>query len=79
VNVFLIVGKLHSHDLISLRGERSDFFGLDGSEIFLAEKLHRKRRVTIYLVLDILSQFGLIKIVHQEPKDKIFLFCLPFK
>gem|GEM_PF-3675580 len=69
-NGVLIIGKIYSHDLISLRRDRSEFFCLYRSEIFFTEKFHRKRRVTIDLVLDILSQFGLVKILHRQQTDK---------
>ena len=55
-DLFLITRQLDSHDLISFGREWSDLFRLDGPEIFLAENLDRKRRFTIDLVLDILSE-----------------------
>jgi len=53
--VVLIVRKFDSHDLISLRGERSEFFGFDSSEIFFTENFHRNERVTIDAALDVSS------------------------
>lgn len=61
LDVVRIVGKRDAHDLVSLHSEWSEFFRLDGSETFLAEKLHRNDRVTIDRALDILSQFGLVE------------------